>query len=72
MTTVEGMDLDRARTEIRAFVAERDWSQFHSSENLAKSIAIEVSSFSNLNRVEDACISRLGFLCAGKNLCSYQ
>lgn len=27
--------------EIRAFVAERDWGQFHSSENLAKSIAIE-------------------------------
>ena len=26
---------------LRAFVAERDWSQFHSPENLAKSIAIE-------------------------------
>ena len=29
------------RDEIAAFVAERDWAQFHSSENLAKSIAIE-------------------------------
>src|SRR5690554_8156553 len=29
------------RDEIRAFVAERDWSQFHSPENLAKSITIE-------------------------------
>ncbi len=26
---------------LRAFVAERDWGQFHSAENLAKSIAIE-------------------------------
>ncbi len=26
---------------LRAFVAERDWAQFHTSENLAKSIAIE-------------------------------
>lgn len=28
---------------LRAFVAERDWDQFHSPENLAKSIAIEAS-----------------------------
>jgi NTP pyrophosphatase (non-canonical NTP hydrolase) len=27
--------------EVQAFVAERDWGQFHSPENLAKSIAIE-------------------------------
>ena len=27
--------------EIAAFVAERDWEQFHTPENLAKSIAIE-------------------------------
>ena len=27
--------------EIARFVAERDWAQFHTSENLAKSIAIE-------------------------------
>ncbi|MFE6996155.1 nucleotide pyrophosphohydrolase [Microbacterium sp. NPDC057659] len=26
---------------LRAFTAERDWAQFHSPENLAKSIAIE-------------------------------
>jgi NTP pyrophosphatase (non-canonical NTP hydrolase) len=29
------------RDELRAFVAERDWSQFHSPANLAKSISIE-------------------------------
>lgn len=34
--------VDRSlRDEIAAFVAERDWAQFHSPENLAKSIAIE-------------------------------
>lgn len=27
--------------KLRAFIAERDWGQFHSPENLAKSIAIE-------------------------------
>jgi len=29
------------RDELAAFVAERDWAQFHSPENLAKSIVIE-------------------------------
>ena len=29
------------REKIAAFVAERDWGQFHSPENLAKSVAIE-------------------------------
>ena len=29
------------RDEIAAFVAERDWAQFHSPENLAKSIVME-------------------------------
>lgn len=27
--------------ELRAFVAARDWEQFHTPENLAKSVAIE-------------------------------
>ena len=31
------------RDQLRAFVDERDWSQFHSSENLAKSIVIEAA-----------------------------
>ena len=30
-----------ARAELAAFVAERDWAQFHTPENLAKSISIE-------------------------------
>ena len=30
-----------ARERLAAFVAERDWAQFHTPENLAKSIAIE-------------------------------
>jgi NTP pyrophosphatase (non-canonical NTP hydrolase) len=29
--------------EIAAFVAERDWAQFHTPENLAKSISIEAA-----------------------------
>ncbi len=29
------------RDSLRAFVAERDWSRFHSPANLAKSISIE-------------------------------
>ena len=34
--------VDRSvKTELNAFVAERDWSQFHTPENLAKSISIE-------------------------------
>ncbi|WP_210505493.1 nucleotide pyrophosphohydrolase [Naasia sp. SYSU D00057] len=32
---------ETVRQQIAAFVAERDWSQFHTTENLAKSIAIE-------------------------------
>lgn len=34
---------EAARDALRAFVAERDWAQFHTPENLAKSIAIEAS-----------------------------
>lgn len=29
--------------ELREFVAERDWGQFHSPENLAKSVSIEAA-----------------------------
>lgn len=35
------MSLDAVTTELRAFVAEREWAQFHSPSNLAKSISIE-------------------------------
>ena len=31
------------RDALSAFVAERDWGQFHSPENLAKSISIEAA-----------------------------
>jgi dCTP diphosphatase len=34
---------DRVLKELRAFVAERDWAQFHTPENLAKSISIEAA-----------------------------
>ena len=32
---------DAVRDALRDFVAERDWGQFHSPANLAKSVAIE-------------------------------
>lgn len=32
---------DEVRRQLRTFVAERDWAQFHTPENLAKSVAIE-------------------------------
>ena len=36
--------VDRAmKEELAAFVEERDWAQFHTPENLAKSISIEAA-----------------------------
>ncbi|MTE24256.1 MULTISPECIES: nucleotide pyrophosphohydrolase [Microbacterium] len=35
------MSVEEVQSELRAFVAERDWAQFHAPENLAKSVAIE-------------------------------
>lgn len=35
------MSSEETRQALRAFTAERDWDQFHSPENLAKSISIE-------------------------------
>ena len=34
---------ETARDALRAFVAEREWGQFHTPENLAKSISIEAA-----------------------------
>ncbi len=39
---VAGMD-QSVRDQLRAFIAEREWGQFHSAENLAKSISIEAA-----------------------------
>jgi dCTP diphosphatase len=41
MATMTPMSHDRVRESLRRFVAERDWAQFHTPENLAKSIVIE-------------------------------
>ena len=38
---VGGMAEQSTREELATFVAERDWGQFHTPENLAKSISIE-------------------------------
>lgn len=37
------MDLAQAQAELRKFNEERDWDQFHTPENLAKSISIEAA-----------------------------
>ncbi|WP_303857426.1 nucleotide pyrophosphohydrolase [Aminicella lysinilytica] len=34
-------EFDELKSELREFNEERDWDQFHSPENLAKSVAIE-------------------------------
>jgi dCTP diphosphatase len=33
----------QVRGALRAFVAERDWAQFHTASNLAKSVSIEAA-----------------------------
>jgi len=37
------METQDVLEQLRAFVAARDWSQFHTPENLAKSISIEAA-----------------------------
>ncbi len=37
------MGIDETLETLRAFVAERDWQQFHTPENLAKSVSIEAA-----------------------------
>lgn len=37
------MSFEEAQARVRDFVAARDWAQFHSPENLSKSIAIEAA-----------------------------
>ncbi len=37
------MEKDEVLQQLRQFVAERDWGQFHTPENLAKSISIEAA-----------------------------
>ena len=34
-------DLDELSGLVRAFVAERDWEQYHSPKNLAAAVAVE-------------------------------
>ena len=36
-------EIHKLMQEVTAFSEERDWDQFHSPENLAKSIAIEAA-----------------------------
>ena len=36
-------DLQELKERVRAFVAERDWDQFHSPKNLAMALSVEAS-----------------------------
>jgi dCTP diphosphatase len=36
-------DLDALREQVREFVRERDWEQFHSPKNLAMALAVEAA-----------------------------
>jgi NTP pyrophosphatase (non-canonical NTP hydrolase) len=36
-------DFDRLKDEVRQFVAERDWDQFHSPKNLSMALIVEVA-----------------------------
>lgn len=36
-------DLEEFRQRLRAFVAERDWEQFHSPKNLAMALSVEAA-----------------------------
>lgn len=47
------MPSEQTLAALRAFVAERDWDQFHTPENLVKSIAIEASELLELYQWTD-------------------
>ena len=41
-------DLAGLRDQLRAFVAERDWDQFHSPKNLAMALSVEASELAEI------------------------
>lgn len=47
------MGSERALAALREFVAARDWKQFHTRENLAKSISIEAAELLELFQWSD-------------------
>lgn len=51
------MSLDQLRQDLREFVRERDWEQYHDPKNLATGLSIEASELLELflwTRTEDA------------------
>ena len=40
---VAGNDFDRIRKQVRQFVVERDWDQFHSPKNLSMALIVEAA-----------------------------
>ena len=46
--TDEIRDLAGLRDRLRAFVAERDWDQFHSPKNLSMALAVEAAELADI------------------------
>ncbi len=42
-TAVAETDFDRIRKQVRQFVVERDWDQFHSPKNLSMALIVEAA-----------------------------
>lgn len=52
--------MEKAVNRIRKFVEDRDWDQFHSPDNLAKSICIEAGEvLSVFNGIQKIMINKL-------------
>ena len=49
------MSYESLASALRDFVVERDWGQFHTPENLAKSISIEAAELLELFQWDDNC-----------------
>jgi len=39
----EDSNVEELRVDVKAFIEERDWAQFHSPKNLAMALSVEVS-----------------------------
>jgi NTP pyrophosphatase (non-canonical NTP hydrolase) len=48
------MDLAKYQNELRKFADERDWHEFHTPENLVKSVAIEAGELLECYQWQDA------------------
>ena len=50
----EQTPMETVRSEVRAFVQERDWSGFHNPKHLATAISIEAAEHVGINALTDS------------------